>query len=795
MALNLSYSLADQDFHHTKSLGVWNVSTQLLQHLATHSQTGRVTVFSNRHQAGLSVPPNVNLIPYDRASAGRMGRILWDQWGVYSAAQQAGHPWLFLPKGFAPIFRHSPVRLAAYVHDTMHDYYQRNYPNDPDRNPLARETGYFSRSLRATLREAEVLFTNTEFTKNEIIRISAEWGVRVPPIVRAGVGFNSIQQNPLGKRDRIVVLVGPWPHKCTPLAIERLGQWASARGFDGGVDWVGALPSRTRLPERAGWLHHQRLSPEVYDQVLGRARILVYFSGYEGFGMPPVEGTLAGAAAVYSAIPAMSEVMGECGFRFANESYEQFAAAMDSAMVLSPAQLEAWQATLRARHNWSVVAERITETLSALESEPRRRMAESSTLTLGKKVLVFAHTPPPHHGQSYMIQQMLLGFGGNQRNPQTAKATRHGIACYHVNARLSRHMEDIGEARVGKLFGLFVFCLEALWCRFRHGIGTFYYVPAPGKQAALVRDWMVMGLCRPFFREIILHWHAAGLPAWLETHSNRLVRNVSFRLLGQASQSISLTNYNLPDALKLSPLNAVIVPNGIPDPCPDFETSLLPQRLARLTARQQLATHGPIASARPSVEVASLVRVLFLGHCTRQKGLFDTMEGVRLAQRRLEASGSPFQLKLAVCGNFLNEAEEAEFQQLKDTADFRPLVEYHGFVTGAAKDQAFRSADLFCFPTFYYAESFGLVVAEAMAYGLPVVTTRWRAIPEVLPPDYAGLVEPNQPEQIAARLVDFITHSNPRALREHFVAHFTIEQHLAALARAIHTAGKSGTPN
>ena len=29
------------------------------------------------------------------------------------------------------------------------------------------------------------------------------------------------------------------------------------------------------------------------------------------------------------------------------------------------------------------------------------------------KLLVFAHTPPPHHGQSYMVKLMLDGFGGD----------------------------------------------------------------------------------------------------------------------------------------------------------------------------------------------------------------------------------------------------------------------------------------------------------------------------------------------------------------------------------------------
>jgi glycosyltransferase involved in cell wall biosynthesis len=335
--------------------------------------------------------------------------------------------------------------------------------------------------------------------------------------------------------------------------------------------------------------------------------------------------------------------------------------------------------------------------------------------------------------------------------------------------------------------------MEAIWCRYRHGVRVLYYVPAPGKQAALLRDWMFMGLCRPFFPELILHWHAAGLPTWLETYPNRFVRHATLRLLGNASQSISLSEYNLPDARKFAPVNTAIVPNGIPDPCPDFENNVLPQRLARLAARQQLAARGPDPASPSSIEAASQVRILFLGHCTRQKGLFDLLEGVRLAQQQLRESQSPFHLRLVVCGDFLNEAEEKEFQQLKDSAELQPLVDYRGFVKGQAKDEAFREADLFCFPTFYHAESFGLVVAEAMAYGLPVITTRWRAIPEVLPPAYPGLVDPNRPEQIATRLIDFITRSDAQAVRAHFVAHYTIEQHLAALAKAIH--GVDQTPD
>ena len=129
------------------------------------------------------------------------------------------------------------------------------------------------------------------------------------------------------------------------------------------------------------------------------------------------------------------------------------------------------------------------------------------------KLLVFAHTPPPHHGQSYMVKLLLEGFGGDCRRQQEKSASAYGIECYHVNARFSKSLEDVGEFQGAKMFLIFLFCLQALWCRFRHGVTTLYYIPAPGKAVAVYRDWLVMLICRPFFKRIILHWEAAASPS------------------------------------------------------------------------------------------------------------------------------------------------------------------------------------------------------------------------------------------------------------------------------------------
>src|SRR4051812_14201384 len=118
------------------------------------------------------------------------------------------------------------------------------------------------------------------------------------------------------------------------------------------------------------------------------------------------------------------------------------------------------------------------------------------------KLLVFAHTPPPHHGQSYMVKLLLDGFGGDRRSKagdrkrEVDGARVSGIECYHVNCRYSETLEDVGSFRLGKMWLVLRYSVEAIWCRFRYGVRAFYYVPAPGKRAALYRDWVVMLLCR-----------------------------------------------------------------------------------------------------------------------------------------------------------------------------------------------------------------------------------------------------------------------------------------------------------
>jgi glycosyltransferase involved in cell wall biosynthesis len=397
------------------------------------------------------------------------------------------------------------------------------------------------------------------------------------------------------------------------------------------------------------------------------------------------------------------------------------------------------------------------------------------------KLLVFAHTPPPHHGQSYMVKLMLDGFGGDCRRQKVKSPDGFGIECYHVNARYSKNLEDVGEFQGSKVFLILFYCLQALWCRFRHGVTNLYYVPAPGKAVAVYRDWLVMFICRPFFKIIILHWHAAGLAKWLETCVQIRSRAITYRVFKPVDLSIVLSRYNLADAEKLLSRHIAIVPVGVPGLNTDFAEKILPQRRARIAVRQKILA----GEVPPAEESANIINVLFLAHCTREKGVFDTVAGVALANEKFAAEHSPLQFRLTLVGAFASGDEENELREFIRQRGVQNAVAVLGFVSAERKAQALTDADIFCFPTYYLAENQPGTLIEAMAYGLPIVTTRWRSIPEMLPENYPGLVDPQSPEQVAAALRLVAAGDYTGTLRELFLHRFTLEEHLAGMAAVI----------
>ena len=137
------------------------------------------------------------------------------------------------------------------------------------------------------------------------------------------------------------------------------------------------------------------------------------------------------------------------------------------------------------------------------------------------------------------------------------------------------------------------------------------------------------------------------------------------------------------------------------------------------------------------------LNILFVGRLEKRKGLGDLLRAYRAMSARLP------QTRLIIVGDgpLRNRVESYVSRH------HLPNVILAGFVPESVKPRYYNSADIFCAPA-TGAESFGIVLLEALASGLPVVATEVPGYMSVLEPGRDSLtVPPKSWRELAASLV------------------------------------------
>ncbi len=165
-------------------------------------------------------------------------------------------------------------------------------------------------------------------------------------------------------------------------------------------------------------------------------------------------------------------------------------------------------------------------------------------------------------------------------------------------------------------------------------------------------------------------------------------------------------------------------------------------------SRLRVIPHGV---RRPAIhrDIAREPLILFVGAIQKRKNV----------QRLIAAfERTPAQWKLALAGSQTGYGAEDIMSAVAGSARRRDIAML-GFVPDAELERLYARASIFAFPSL--DEGFGIPVLEAMARGLPVLTSGRSALPEVAG-DAAVLIDPENTDAIVAGLRELIENAGLR---------------------------------
>jgi glycosyltransferase involved in cell wall biosynthesis len=187
-----------------------------------------------------------------------------------------------------------------------------------------------------------------------------------------------------------------------------------------------------------------------------------------------------------------------------------------------------------------------------------------------------------------------------------------------------------------------------------------------------------------------------------------------------------------------------------------------------LLARAEMAAYGAFAPRVRLVHIANavtsgeanlraerysasrLLRIVYFGRLAADKGIFETIEAVRILRDR----GVVVSLTIAGIG-----PASGEITRLIEAHRLADRARLIGAVFGSAKEQFWREAEVLAFPT--YREGLPYALLEAMAAGAVPVVSPVGAIPDVVQDGVHGLFVPPRTPQAVANALERLASDRP----------------------------------
>ena len=145
--------------------------------------------------------------------------------------------------------------------------------------------------------------------------------------------------------------------------------------------------------------------------------------------------------------------------------------------------------------------------------------------------------------------------------------------------------------------------------------------------------------------------------------------------------------------------------------------------------------------------------ILFLGTIEPRKNISGIIKAFEQISQELP---TPPALVIAGAPGWKNK----KIYTIANKSPAREQIKFIGYIAPEDKPALYASADLFVYPSFY--EGFGFPVLEAMAMGVPVITSNRSSLPEICNKS-AFSINPNKTNELANAMKKILTDMNQRS--------------------------------
>lgn len=337
-----------------------------------------------------------------------------------------------------------------------------------------------------------------------------------------------------------------------------------------------------------------------------------------------------------------------------------------------------------------------------------------------KKSLVIGPLPPPYHGVAVMIKWLIEGL-----------RKRNGIAFIHLNTQDRHKSRGFGKFNPRNSWFALRSILVLLSTLLREEIDVVY-IPISQNFWGFARDSLFVLISGFLFRQkVVIHVHGGYFKTFFNNGSwlrKRYIKFV-FRYVDRGIVLGHCLKHLLEDVL--SPDKIDVVYNGI-----DVQ---------------------PFDKIESNKDKNGKFRILFAGLLEESKGYFDLIKAVPILRRYYP------EIEALFAGRWQANGFKEKVQSYVDKNNIGAEVKFLGVVTGEEKIRLFKNSDVFVLPTYFYLEGQPVVILEAMAAKLPVITTDRGSIKEMITHGQNGfIVSPQSPHEIAEKTALLIEDKNLR---------------------------------